>query len=96
MSYEIEVENIKCGGCASTIVKRLSELESIKKVDVDVERGVVQVAGDELARAEVCVLLEMLGYPETGSARGMSAVKAKAKSFVSCAVGRFADEPSEG
>lgn len=96
MSYEIEVENIKCGGCAGTIVKRLSELESIKKVDVDVERGVVQVKGDDLARAEICVLLETLGYPETGSTRGMDSVKAKAKSFVSCAVGRFADKPSEG
>ncbi len=95
MSYEIEVENIKCGGCAGTIVKRLTELDSVNAVDVDVARGVVQVAGDELARAEVCVLLEMLGYPEAGSTRGMTSVKAKAKSFVSCAVGRFADKPSD-
>lgn len=95
MSYEIVVENIKCGGCAGTIVKRLSELASVNKVDVDVERGVVQVTGGDLARAEVCVLLETLGYPEAGSTHGMDSVKAKARSFVSCAVGRFADKPSE-
>ena len=32
------------------------------------------------------------GYPEAGSAAGMKALKAKAKSFVSCAVGRLASE----
>ncbi|TCK18032.1 copper chaperone [Thiogranum longum] len=95
MSYEIEVENIKCSGCAGTIVKRLSGLDSVDEVQVDVELGIVRVTGDELARAEVCVLLEVLGYPESGSTSGVNSVKAKAKSFVSCAVGRFADKPSD-
>ena len=95
MAYEITVDNIKCDGCAGTIVKRLTVLDSIKRVSVDVKRGIVQVVGDELARAEVSVLLEVLGYPESGSTSGMATVKAKAKSFVSCAVGRFGDKDTD-
>ena len=95
MPYEIDVDNIKCGGCAGTIVKRLTELDSVDAVNVDVERGTVQVDGDESARAEVSALLNSLGYPESGSTSGMASAKAKAKSFVSCAVGRFGDNGTE-
>lgn len=95
MPYDIEVDNIKCGGCAGTIVKRLTALDSVEAVNVDVERGVVQVDGDESARAEVSALLVTLGYPESGSTTGMASAKAKAKSFVSCAVGRFGDNDTE-
>lgn len=91
MPYEIEVENIKCGGCAATIVKRLTELDAVEAVTVDVERGAVQVDGDESGRVEVSTLLESLGYPEAGSTRGIASAKAKAKSFVSCAVGRMGE-----
>jgi copper chaperone len=95
MSYEIRVDNIKCGGCAGTIVRRLTALGSIDSVSVDVEQGIVKIDGDELARSEVSVLLETLGYPESGSTSGIASAKAKAKSFVSCAVGRFVENPEE-
>ena len=95
MSYEIDVDNIKCDGCAGTITKRLTALDSVKEITVDVERGVVQVDGDESARVEVSALLESLGYPESGSTSGIASAKAKAKSFVSCAVGRFGDTGTE-
>ncbi|HHH42581.1 MAG TPA: copper chaperone [Gammaproteobacteria bacterium] len=95
MSYEIEVDNIKCGGCAGTIVKRLGELEGVAAVDVNVEQGIVRIDGDESARAVVSALLATLGYPESGSTRGIASAKAKAKSFVSCAVGRFADNSAD-
>jgi copper chaperone len=36
-------------------------------------------------------LLLSLGYPEKGSVAGMEALKAKGKSFVSCAIGRMSD-----
>jgi len=91
MSYAIEVENIKCGGCAATIVKRLAALDVVDDVTVDVEHGAVQVDGDEAGRAEVTALLATLGYPAAGSTSGIASAKAKAKSFVSCAVGRLGD-----
>jgi copper chaperone len=89
MSYTIQVENIKCGGCASTIKTRLSELASVDACEVDIENGIVSINGDEQHRQSVADKLLALGYPETGTAEGLKAAKAKAKSFVSCAVGRM-------
>jgi copper chaperone len=91
MSFEIEVENIKCGGCGGSIVKGLQALEGVTTASVDVERGCVIVVGDIARRAVVAERLQQLGYPEVGSVTGLTSAKAKAKSFVSCAVGRFSD-----
>ncbi len=87
--YQISVENIKCGGCANTITSKLSQLQSVDSCDVDVENGLVSINGDEAHKTETTELLLKLGYPETGTAEGLKAAKAKAKSFVSCAVGRI-------
>jgi hypothetical protein len=40
-------------------------------------------------RNEVVKILLNLGYPETNSVHGFSSAKAKAKSFVSCAIGKM-------
>ncbi len=89
MTYELSVENIKCSGCANTITSKLNAMDIIDSCEVDVENGVVTVYGDESNKTEVSQLLLKLGYPETGTAEGLKAAKAKAKSFVSCAVGRI-------
>ena len=89
MAYDISVENIKCGGCASTITSKLNAMEVVDSCEVDVEQGIVSIVGDEANRAEVAQLLLKLGYPESGTAEGLKAAAAKAKSFVSCAVGRM-------
>jgi len=89
MQYEISVENIKCGGCASTISKKLGEIEGIETVDIDIGQGIVKVHGTEGMRELLAAMLQKLGYPESGTAEGIAAAKAKAKSFVSCAVGRI-------
>ena len=89
MTYQINVENIKCGGCASTIRSKLEAMEGVDKIDVDIEAGIVRVAGSEDTREAVTARLLKLGYPESGTAEGIAAAKAKAKSFVSCAVGRI-------
>lgn len=92
MTFSIQVENIKCGGCANTIRKRLRRIPGVGEVQVDVEQGLVQIQGDEALRASVTESLLHAGYPETGSASGMAAIKAKATSFVSCAIGRVSDK----
>ncbi|MGD8346357.1 MAG: heavy metal-associated domain-containing protein [Lysobacterales bacterium] len=89
MSYDVSVENIKCGGCANTIRTRLEKLDGIDSVTVDVESGRVTVDGDGNTRQNVIERLASLGYPETGSVEGIRSATAKAKSFVSCAVGRM-------
>ena len=89
MTYELSVENIKCGGCANTITTRLNALDAVSDSQVDIENGVVTITGDESSKAQVAQLLLKLGYPEKGTAEGLKAATAKAKSFVSCAVGRI-------
>lgn len=89
MNYEISVENIKCGGCAGTIVKKLNELDGVNNTEVEIEAGVVKIDAADGLREPLTATLLKLGYPETGTAEGMAAAKAKAKSFVSCAVGRI-------
>jgi copper chaperone len=89
MAYDISVENIKCGGCANTIMSKLDAMDVIDSCAVDIENGIVTIDGDAAHKEEVTKLLLSLGYPESGTAEGLKAAKAKAKSFVSCAVGRM-------
>lgn len=89
MSYTIAVENIKCAGCANTIRTRLLERELVQAVDVNIEQGEVRIEGNPEWRDQVAAALVKMGYPEVGSVEGMKAATAKAKSFVSCAIGRI-------
>lgn len=89
MQYEIAVENIKCGGCASTITSKLSALEGVSTVEIDIENGLVKAEAVENMYDTLAASLLKMGYPEVGTAEGIAAAKAKAKSFVSCAVGRI-------
>lgn len=89
MNYTIAVENIKCGGCASSIRSKLIEKELAIGVRVDIENGEVHVEGNPEWRDQVALALAKMGYPEAGSVEGMRAAAAKAKSFVSCTIGRI-------
>lgn len=90
MEQSIEVENIKCGGCANTIQKKLTEQFQPDTVEVNVEEGRITLnhsSGLDMAAVEE--MLRGIGYPKRGSVDGLDNVKAKAVSFVSCAVGRM-------
>ena len=89
MQHIIEVENIKFGGCANTIVNKLSKLDGVEQVSVDIEAGRVSVDATDDSREQLVQTLLQSGYPEKGTAEGIKAAKAKAKSFVSCAIGRM-------
>ena len=91
MNIEILVENIKCGGCANSISKKILQQDGVKSVEVDIERGSVQIDGDTGLRDTYAETLRGIGYPEQGSLQGIEAVGVKAKSFVSCAIGRMND-----
>ena len=92
MAYQISIENIKCGGCASTIRSKLEAMDGIENIEVDIDAGIVSIDGAEDSRAAVTARLLQLGYPESGTAEGIAAAKARARSFVSCAVGRISSE----
>jgi copper chaperone len=89
MEHVIEVENIKCGGCANSITHSLQKLDGVSSVSVDIERGRVSIIAATGDREQLVAALLKSGYPEKGSTEGLQAAKAKAKSFVSCAIGKL-------
>ena len=85
----ITVENIKCGGCAGSITKKLVEAFDAETIEVNIEQGTISIDVEDARREEVTQVLLDLGYPETDSVHGFGSAKAKAKSFVSCAIGKM-------
>ena len=99
MTISVAVENIKCGGCANGIKQKLTVLEGVQNIEVDVEAGLVTCELDEQVNSDemlglVKAKLASMGYPEVGSLEGLKAAGAKAKSYVSCAVGKMTDSSS--
>lgn len=90
MKHEIiHVENIKCGGCMNTIRKDLLKQSGVLAVHVDENLGTVNISGDDdMDKNHIVSRLEHLGYPEIGH----NGLLLKAKSYVSCAVGRITDK----
>lgn len=87
METSLNIQNLKCGGCANTIITRLSQLEGIDTVTVDHENHSVSFSYTSENNIEtVSNLLSKLGYPVEGDTNTLGK---KAKSFVSCAVGRI-------
>ena len=83
----IQVQNLKCGGCANTILTQLSKLDGITDVSVnnDTDEVSFDYSSDEDFDAAKTKLSD-LGYPIVGE---QNSLPKKAKSFVSCAVGRI-------
>lgn len=84
-TQQIFVENIKCSGCINSIKTALMKLKGVSEVKILKEEDLVSVTGDAFNEVEVLEKLATLGYPEKGNNNLMS----KAKSMVSCAIGRI-------
>jgi copper chaperone len=92
-SVKLEIENIKCGGCAKTVEKSLHNLQGINSIMVDVEAGTVTFESEENSdestleqlKEEVIKELANAGYPLKGTGNSWQ----KAKSYVSCAKGKL-------
>jgi len=89
MKTTIIIQNLKCGGCANTITTKLSAIENVSNVNVDVDTSSVTIEyqNDE-DLFTVKNKLIAIGYPEEGE---KNSVVSKAKSFVSCATGKMAN-----
>ena len=87
MIRSIKVQNLKCGGCANTIITKISEITNISDVEVNNETSIVSFYAensDDILKVKN--KLQSLGYPSIDDANG---ILSKAKSFVSCASGRI-------
>ena len=86
MKTDIQIENLKCGGCAATIKKGILSIDGVEEVAIHVENSMVSISSDETNIELIKTKLSKLGYPEVGD---KNTIVHKAKSFVSCAVGRI-------
>ena len=84
-THQIFVENIKCGGCINSIKTALLKLKGVTAVEIFKDENKVCISGIALEKEVVLAKLSSLGYPQKGSNNIIN----KAKSFVSCAVGRL-------
>lgn len=88
MTSKIYIENLKCGGCVSTISRTIAQITGIKRVTIDKEFDLVEI--DSVTDFDLSVVkqaLLKLGYPEKNSVQGLQKLALGAKSYVSCAIG---------
>lgn len=90
MKQTFQVQNVKCAGCANTLKTKLKE--KFGEIDVNLELTPREITL-EIAEDEIEALrkeLKKLGYPMGDEHLDfLDSNAAKAKSFVSCAIGKF-------
>ena len=90
MIQTFQVINVKCGGCASTLKEKLFEEFGEVKVDLEKEPREITLNIDEKEIPALGEALKKLGYPFMTEKMGfVDGTSAKAKSFVSCAIGKM-------
>lgn len=89
MNVILDVSNIKCHGCATTIRNTLDAIDGVNQTFVNVSNGSVIVDADSDIREALSKTLLRLGYPETNQPRINNTFPTKAKSLLSCILGRF-------
>ena len=87
MKTELAVSNLKCGGCANTIKKRVEAIEGVDSVEVIEENSTIKLNfNSNLTLDKVRDTLRKLGYPTVDQE---NTILLKGKSYVSCAIGRL-------
>lgn len=66
-SLELQVDNVKCGGCAATIREGLLTLAGIDEVTVVIESGSVTITGEGYDQAKIHAKLDEIGFPVRGT-----------------------------
>lgn len=89
MQTKIYIENLKCGGCATTIKKGILSLNTVTNIEVNVDESLVKITSESEAISSVKEKLAKMGYPEVGDT---NTLLHKAKSYVSCATGKMSSD----
>jgi len=90
MIQTFQVINVKCGGCASTLKEKLFEQFGEVEVDLEKEPREIRLVIEEEKIPALGEALKKLGYPFLTEKMGfVDETSAKAKSFVSCAIGKM-------
>lgn len=90
MKQTFEVNNVKCGGCANTLIKALKDEFGTVEVDLEVFPRKITLDIEEDKKEALKLKLRGLGYPlVTDELSGFEKATTTAKSFVSCAIGKI-------
>lgn len=90
MKQTLEVLNVKCGGCASTLIKSLKDEFGEVEVNLEVMPRQITLNVEDNKKEVLKQKLRSLGYPlTTDELSGLEKATTTAKSFVSCAIGKF-------
>ena len=90
MKQVFKVQNVKCGGCANTLISKLKDAFGEIEVNLEVMPREITVDIDDADIPQLKDALKSLGYPTTDESFGfIEESSMKAKSFLSCAVGKF-------
>jgi copper chaperone CopZ len=90
MKQTFEVLNVKCGGCANTLIKSLADEFGEVSVDLECEPRKITLDVEEDQIEKLKLKLRSLGYPlTTDELSTVQTLTTTAKSFVSCAVGKM-------
>jgi copper chaperone len=89
MKQTFEVQNVKCGGCANTLITSLKEEFGEVSVDLDVNPRKITLDLEDEKKDSLKLKLRALGYPlSSDELSGLQKATTTAKSFVSCAIGK--------
>jgi copper chaperone len=83
-TLKIFVENIKYIGCINSIKTSLLKIKGVIDVNIFKGENKICITGVAVEREEMVTKLAFLGYPEKGN----NSLFSKAKSFISCVMGR--------
>ena len=90
MKKVLQVENVKCGGCANTLKKALQDDFGDVEVNLETMPREITIEIEDNQLETLKLKLRSLGYPLSDDELStLQNVGAKAKSFVSCAVGKL-------
>jgi len=90
MKKIFKVQNVKCGGCANTLKTKLHDEFGEIEVNLEVMPREITLNIAKEKEQSLRKALRLLGYPMADENLGIvEDVSVKAKSFVSCAVGKF-------
>lgn len=87
MKTTLYIQNLKCGGCESIIINKLSELKGISNITTKLQYATVTFEYETNETVDkVKQLLSKIGYPPFGEKNSLCK---KAKSYVSCVSGKI-------
>jgi len=90
MQHTFEIANVKCGGCANTLKSKLLEEFGEIEVNLEVLPRTITLEIEDTKVEALSKALKDLGYPFVSEEMGfLDTQSLKAKSFVSCAIGKF-------